>query len=248
MNIAIILSGGTGSRTGLNIPKQYYRVGEKPVISYCLSAFLKHEKIDAVQIVADERWRGYIKQCILKLPDAQAEGGKLKGFSGPGANRQLSIYNALGDIKAYADDEDIVIVGDAVRPCVSAGLISRCIEKMSGCDGVLPVLPMKDTVYLGDGNRVSSLLERKCVYAGQAPEAFRLGRYYEANRRLLPDKILAVSGSAEPAVMAGMKIVMTDGEESNFKITTAADLERFETMCGGKGEADYESVCTAGNQ
>lgn len=54
-----------------------------------------------------------------------------------------------------------------------------------------------------------------------------LGKYYEANRRLLPDDIFKINGSTEPAVMAGMDIVMIPGDESNFKITTAADLVRF---------------------
>lgn len=95
---------------------------------------------------------------------------------------------------------------------------------------MLPVLPMKDTVYLGDGRQITSLLEREKVYAGQAPEAFVLGKYYEANERLLPDRIGQINGSTEPAIMAGMDIAMIPGEEGNFKITTQADLERFKAV------------------
>ena len=87
---------------------------------------------------------------------------------------------------------------------------------------------MKDTAYLSeDGRAVSSLLDRRKVFAGQAPEVFLFGRYYEANRALLPEKILEINGSTEPAVMAGMDIAMIPGDERNFKITTAIDLERF---------------------
>lgn len=93
------------------------------------------------------------------------------------------------------------------------------------------MLPMKDTVYLsGDGRAVSSLLDRGKVFAGQAPEAFVFGKYYEANRALVPDKILEINGSTEPAVMAGMDIALIPGDEGNFKITTAADLERFQEI------------------
>ncbi len=53
------------------------------------------------------------------------------------------------------------------------------------------------------------------------------GRYYEASRKLLPDRILSINGSAEPAVLDGMDIVMIPGDEGNFKITTREDLERF---------------------
>ena len=93
---------------------------------------------------------------------------------------------------------------------------------------------MKDTVYYSrDGYTVGKLLDRKTIYAGQAPEVFLLGKYYEANRRLLPDRILRINGSTEPAIMARMDIAMIPGDEGNFKITTRADLERFTKIIQG---------------
>lgn len=224
MNVAVILAGGTGTRAGLEIPKQYYEVNGKPVIFYCLHTFLLHEKIDAVQIVADRMWHEYIMQHLFVLPCSE----KFRGFSSSGENRQLSIYHALTDIREYASEDDFVIIHDAARPCVTAIQIADCLKTAKGHDGTLPVLPMKDTAYLSeDGKVVSSLLDREKLFAGQAPEVFLLGRYYEANRVLLPDKILEINGSTEPAVMAGMDIAMISGDERNFKITTVADLEHF---------------------
>ena len=78
--------------------------------------------------------------------------------------------------------------------------------------------------------RISEELREGNPYA---PEAFVLGKYYEANRCLLPDKIERINGSTEPAIMAGMDIAMIPGEERNFKITTQADLERFKTLLEG---------------
>lgn len=243
MVTALILSGGSGTRTGMDIPKQYIQVNGRTVISYCLERFLVHEMIDAVQIVADEAWREMIIE-ILKQVAVSGNGsdgstpesglgygkgmGRFRGFSAPGPTRQYSILNGLNDIRKYAVDSDYVLIHDAARPFVSPSLITGCIEAVKDHDGILPVLPMKDTVYFGgDGMRVSSLLDRSRVFAGQAPEIFVLGKYYEANRRLLPDAILKINGSTEPAVMAGMDIAMIPGDEENFKITTAADLERF---------------------
>ena len=92
---------------------------------------------------------------------------------------------------------------------------------------------MKDTVYCSEnGKTITSLLDRGAVFAGQAPEVFLLGKYYVANRRLLPDAILWINGSTEPAVMAGMDIAMIPGDEGNFKITTPGDLERFREIRG----------------
>jgi 2-C-methyl-D-erythritol 4-phosphate cytidylyltransferase len=224
MNIALILSGGIGTRVGADIPKQYIEVCGKPVISYCIEQLSKNADIDVIQIVAAEEWRESILKW-LKISDINT---KFKGFSKPGDNRQLSIYNGLKDISEYAADSDAVFIHDAARPLLSQQLISRCIDSLKGHDGVLPVLPMKDTVYLSrDGKSIASLCRREELYAGQAPEVFRFGSYLRANKTLLPDKILSINGSTEPAVMAGLDIVMTDGDENNFKITTKADLDRF---------------------
>lgn len=229
MNTALILAGGTGTRLGADIPKQYIEINGRPVISYCMRQFVKHEEIDLIQIVADRQWHGMILKCLEEY-DCSQGGYKRKfcGFSEPGENRQLSIYHGLEDIIRYTSESDVVMIHDAARPLVSARIITDSLAAVKGHDGVLPVLSMKDTVYKSkDGKKISELLDRGGIYAGQAPETFRIGRYYEANKRLFPDRIYAVNGSTEPAVMAGMDIVMIPGDESNFKITTREDLERF---------------------
>lgn len=229
MNVALILSGGTGTRLGADIPKQYMEINGRPVIAYCMERLLKHGEIDAVQIVAARQWQETILKC-LKQFECRADGcvSKFRGFSEPGENRQLSIYHGLEDISRYASESDVVMIHDAARPLLSAQMITDSLIAVKGHDGVLPVLPMKDTVYRStDGKKVSSLLARNEIYAGQAPETFRFGRYYEANRRLLPEKIHAINGSTEPAIMAEMDIVMIPGDEKNFKITTREDMERF---------------------
>lgn len=225
MNIALILAGGTGTRLGSDIPKQYMTVKGKMIITHCLHVFGVHPQIDAIQIVAHEQWHNEIHS---QIPEKVGE--KFRGFSEPGTNRQRSIYHGLQDIMRYAQETDVVIVHDAARPLVSADMLSACVEACKEHDGVLPVLPMKDTVYLGDGEKITSLLERDKVYAGQAPEAFLLGKYYEANKCLMPDRIDRINGSTEPAVMAGLDIAMIPGDEGNFKITTQADMERFRLL------------------
>lgn len=249
MNIAILLSGGAGRRMGIDVPKQYIRVSGKLLITYCLETLLTHPMIDAVQIAATEEWAKVI------LTDAGENGldtGKICGFSEPGTERQVSVFHALKDLKTsesvfsaraackegYASDRilisdterapDNVLIHDAVRPNLSKEQITSCFEVLRGHDGVMPALPMKDTVYLsGGGGRVSGLLDREKVFAGQAPEVFDFEKYYEANVKLLPDGLQRIKGSTEPAVLAGMDVAMIPGDENNYKITTLADLERF---------------------
>ena len=224
MAVALILAGGSGTRLGADIPKQYIEVYGRCVISYCIERLSCHEKIDRIQIVAQAQWHEKIKECL----EAYDKNGKFRGFSVPGRNRQLSIYNGLSDMKEYVDNLDVVLVHDAARPLLSERMITNCLEAIRGYDGVVPVLPMKDTVYQSaDGKKISALVKRSEIFSGQAPEAFRFGVYYEANRRLLPDTILTINGSTEPAVMAGLDMIMIAGDEDNFKITTKEDLERF---------------------
>lgn len=230
MNIALILSGGTGRRMGMEIPKQYIEVCGRPIISYCLESLSAHGEIDAIQIVAEEEWQELITECMKQLNKTDGLGilEKFKGFSRPGANRQLSILNGLEDIRKYADDSDYVLIHDAARPRLSEQQITGCLTAAKEHDGVIPVLLMKDTVYASEnGATITSLLNRSQIYAGQAPEVFKLDAYYEANTALLPDSILRINGSTEPAILAGMDIGMIPGDEGNFKITTRADLERF---------------------
>ncbi len=220
MNIAIILAGGMGTRLGADRPKQYLEINNKPVIAYSMQAIIACAAIDVVWIVADEMWRDYIRKHVCM--------DKVKGFSLPGANRQLSVWNALCDMRSEADSEAKVLIHDAARPVLTEKMILRYLEAAEEHDGVLPVLPMKDTVYLSkDGKTIASLLDRTEVVAGQAPEVFVYEKYYRANEALLPDRILQINGSTEPAILAGMNIATVPGDERNFKITTQADLERF---------------------
>ena len=160
MNVALILSGGNGSRIGGDIPKQYLTVENIPIISYSLKTLMNHPMIDSIQIVAHKEYRELIEEEIGKL-STEYNKGIFKGFSVPGENRQMSILNGLRDIRKYASDADTVLIHDA------------------------------------------------------------------ANQELLPDKILNVHGSTEPAILYGMDIVMIPGDENNFKITTIQDLEKF---------------------
>ena len=175
---------------------------------------------------------------------------KIWGFSFPGETRQLSIMNGMKDIKEMLLREGILreagteltesgqrrekvtlLVHDAARPMVSQSLIRRCYETLAGYDGVLPALPMKDTVYLSEnGIGITSLLPREQLFAGQAPELFDFEQYDRACRSFSKEQLLKFNGSTEPAVLYGLKMAAIPGDEKNFKITTKEDLRRFERI------------------
>lgn len=230
MNSAIVLSGGCGLRMGCDMPKQYMEVKGKMVIMYSLEVIAANPGIHDIKIVAAEKWQEVIKKAIEKSPLVEE---KFAGFSMPGDNRQMSIRNGLEDIKRAMIPGSKVLIHDAARPLLTDECINSLFNAINDADGVMPYLPMKDTVYkINDEGKIEALLKRSEIVAGQAPELFDFFKYYDAVMRLSDEEILKINGSSEPAVMAGMKINTIPGDESNFKITTINDYYRFENMIG----------------
>lgn len=227
---ALVLSGGKGVRLGLDVPKQYIEVGNKPIIGYCLDTFQKHEQIDGIVIVIDDSWREYVQAYIRKEAI-----DKFMFFSPAGKSRQHSILNGLTAMKENGvQDDSVIIIHDAARPNVSDEIIDSCIEKMADYDCAMPVLPVKDTVYVSnDRKTISSLLDRDTLYAGQAPESCRLGKYYEANMVLTDEEIENVRGTSAIAYEKGLTVGLFPGSERNYKITTVVDLEKFKREIEG---------------
>ncbi|SEA40767.1 2-C-methyl-D-erythritol 4-phosphate cytidylyltransferase [Oribacterium sp. KHPX15] len=226
---AILLSGGTGTRLGGDIPKQYLKVNDRMIIEYSIETLAGCKDIESLVIVADEKWQEAITAALKEYDDRHV----FSGFAAPGETRQWSIYNGLLALKGQAGEEDSVLIHDAARPKLKETLIKNMGNALKGYDGVLPVLPMKDTVYKVDGTgKISALLERKEIMAGQAPELFLYGKYLKANEQMIEDgRMGSINGSTEPAFLAGMDIVTIPGDEDNYKITTVRDLERFRTEC-----------------
>ena len=230
MNIAIILAGGIGSRIGSEVPKQCVELSGQMMIMHSMEPFGRSVYVNNILIVAADEWRDRIEDAVADEPLISE---KILGFSDPGENRQLSIYNALKEIEQMGLGEmaDNIIIHDAARPFVTDEMIEECFKALDSHDGAMPVLPMNDTVYFSrTGARVDELLNRNTIFAGQAPEAFNYKKYLEANEALLPDKIRMIKGSTEPAVMAGMDVAMIPGDQRNFKVTTQVDLERAEEI------------------
>ena len=228
MNIAVILSGGSGSRMKAGtFPKQYLKVGGKPIICYCLETFQKHSRIDAIIIVAEEQYHEMLDDWMKKEKIS-----KFMEYAPAGRTRQHSIYSGITVARAEAEGvQDIVIIHDAARPCVSEKIITDCIEGALECGGAMPVIAVKDTVYQSaDKKTISGLLNRDELFAGQAPEAFRLDPYLAIHDSMSDADLAEVRGSSEIAYRHGMKIKLIQGEEANFKITTKEDLDKFKLI------------------
>lgn len=224
MNYAIILSGGTGVRLGRDIPKQYIEVGKKPIIMYCIETMEKTSCVDGFCIVAAVEWQDEIRGWM-----DESGISKFLGFAPAGKSRQHSLLNGMSFLmKTDPEEGSKVLIHDAARPNVTSELITSCFEALKEADGSMPVIPVKDTMYLSkDRKEISGLLNRDEIFSGQAPEAFDLRKYYEIHQDMTDEEIGAVKGTAEIGYKKGLTVRIIDGDENNYKITTEVDLEKF---------------------
>ncbi len=227
MNIAIVLSGGAGSRFGGQVPKQYLEMAGKPVAVYTLEQFQRCERVEHILVVAEQCWE---KELLLWRGRYGLD--KLREIAPAGLDRQHSILNGLLAAEKYAAEEDTgVIIQDAARPLTSPALIDRLIAGLAKAPAVLPVIPVTDTVYYtANGQQVDGIPDRETLRAGQAPEAFRFWAYWELYKNTPPEKRGAMSGSCQLPYSAGWRVKLVPGERENIKLTYQADWKLCELI------------------
>lgn len=235
MNIALVLSGGTGARMGLEIPKQYQVIAGKPVIVHTLEQFEQMAEVDSVIVVASPEWETKIlewKTCY--------ELSKLRKIAPAGPDRQQSIRNGLVATKPLMEtNPGGVIIQDAARPLTSQNLLSRLIQGLEEAPAVMPVLPITDTTYTSrDGQWVDGLLDRSTLFAGQAPEAFDYWAYTKLYEETPVEILSSMSGSCQLPYSKNWKVKMIPGESGNLKITYAADLKACEKRLLERGRTE----------
>lgn len=234
MNVAVVLSGGTGTRMGAGIPKQYQTLAGKPALVHTLEQMQRCNAVEGVLVTADPVWKTQIFQWKETFSLT-----KLLAVAPAGLNRQLSIRNGLLAAEPFMDSSELsgVIIQDAVRPLTSAELLARLIEELKDAPCVMPVLPVTDTTYTSrDGQWVDGLLERSALFGGQAPEAFRYWPYLRLYRDTPDETLCAMSGSCQLPYRQGWKVKMIPGESGNIKITYPQDLKICEMLLREKRE------------
>ena len=222
-NIAVILAGGTGSRMGSALPKQFLDLDGSTVIEHSIEAFCSHPDIDEVAIVVHPEWMEHAKSLL--------KGRELTFIEG-GSERYLSTLNAVA---AYLDcpDDTNLIFHDAARPWISQEVISRVIQALERHEAVGVGIPSTDTVWEVrrelNGNRfIARIPERKQMWRAQTPQAFRLWVIRDAYQRALQDPQFTATDDCGVVrkYMPEMKIHVVEGEERNRKITFPEDIRK----------------------
>lgn len=181
MNIALLLAGGSGVRTEQDVPKQFLNVYEKPIILYTLEAFQKHPDINGIIVSCLDGWHE-----ILRVYARDAGITKLQRIVKGGENGQASARNALRELQDICKEDDIVLIHDAIRPMVSADIISDCIVKCRQYGSGLAALRCQETIIrTQDGIKGNEGISRKDIMRVQTPQAYRYGQVMKAHEEAL---------------------------------------------------------------
>ena len=158
--IVCIPAAGFGSRMKRDIPKQYISIAGKPVLMHTLAVFDGIASCERIIIATDDRQRldGILAHFPLQKETIIVQGGEV---------RQKSVMNMLA---VCPDDEMIVLIHDAARPCVTTGQVLAVAQAVEESGAALLALPARDTVKVSDGHHVQKTLDRKNIWLAQTPQ------------------------------------------------------------------------------
>lgn len=222
MNYGILLAGGMGTRLGLQIPKQFLKLGKKTLLEHTVEKFALCPFVDHTVVVVPEVW---FEQSTSTLAPY---GFQNVSLCCGGASRQDSLFNGLKFLKENFEinDEDIAISHDVARPFVTTEMIRKNIEvckKFGAADTVIPAI---DTIVESvDGQKISSVPVRQNMYQGQTPQTFHINSFIEIYEGLTDDYLSQVTDAARILSDHGVSVGLAFGDYSNIKVTTLFDLQ-----------------------
>lgn len=216
-NIAIILASGMGERSGLDIPKQFIRIGGKTVLEHTLEMFESHKLIDSIIIVTSESY-------ITKVKKYAKSYSKVTDVVQGGQTRQESSYKGLLAINEF---ECKVLIHDAVRPFVNSEIIDNCIKALENYDAVDVAVKSADTIIkINNQSLIEEIPNRNYLRRGQTPQAFDYKVIKKAHELALSDPNLQVTDDCGLVLRYNLsEVFVVEGNDYNMKITYPIDIE-----------------------
>ena len=222
MNSAVIVSGGSGSRFGGNVPKQFIKLQGKEILSFSVNTFLEHPEIDEVIIVIRENavagFKALAKQLAPTKPYCFVEGG---------VERQHSVNNGLAAVNL---DCEWVAIQDGARPCTTNETITATLAGARKGGAAVAAEKVTDTLKDSGGTgHIIRNVDRAQLWAVQTPQIFAL--------EIIRNAMLAVSvqdaaitDDTAACELIGQAVALVDGGAPNPKVTSAADLPLVELL------------------
>lgn len=217
-SLAIILAAGSGKRMGLHQKKQFLALDGKPLFIHSLEA-LEEADIDDMMLVIGKEDEAEIKELLSAYTFT-----KLRAVVHGGAERYLSVYEALKQSEGYAK----VLIHDSARPLLNTALVSRVVNALEKETAVVPVVAVKDTIRMATADMYSKETpDRRTLFAIQTPQGFHYQKLKSAYEELMKDEKLQDGITDDAMVLErvyDIKAKFVDGDYKNIKITTIEDL------------------------
>ena len=225
MNLAIVIAGGSGTRMGLDIPKQFVNIYDKPVIIYTLESVERHPMIDEIEVVCIDGWHD-----VLKAYARQFGITKLKRVVSGGKTGQESIRNGVFALEGYLSDDDTVIIHDGIRPLVDKEVLTDVIVTCRKYGNAVTSMPYNEQIFVVD-DELSTVkyIPRETIRRVATPQAYKFGKLDKAYHEAFEKKIGIYGSSYTNTMMAdlGERLYFAAGSDKNIKLTTRDDLELF---------------------
>lgn len=213
---AIIVAAGTGKRFGSDLPKQFLKIKDKPILQICLEKFFQVERINSIILVSNKDYLDITQNILQKFNTSK----KIEITVG-GKERQDSVWNGIHTALNF--NPKIILIHDAVRPLVSSILIDKIIDATIKHKAAIPAIPVKDTIKVREGDFLVKTLDRNLLYAVQTPQGFETSLLISAYQKAFEENFYSTD-DANLIERLGTKIKLIEGEQSNLKITTKEDL------------------------
>ena len=231
---AAILAGGSGSRMGNpDKPKQFWELGDKPVIAHTVEKFCLVPDFDQIVVLPPENWAVQTRDIVERyLPEFE---GKIAVVPG-GADRNATIMNAIDHIESEfgIGDDDVIVTHDAVRPFVTYRIIEENItaaRQYGACDTVVPAT---DTIVRSEDNTmIAEIPDRSQFYQGQTPQSFNIVCLKELFAELTVDEKRVLTDACKILVLRGEQVALVRGDVSNMKLTYTTDMRIARAMMEG---------------
>lgn len=244
--IAVIVAGGTGSRMGGAIPKQYQLLAGEPMLAHTLRAFANHPMISAVQVVIGEGHEQMVDSRWWMVDEKKSPATNHLPPTIGGATRQASVYNGLKAIAQLKPTH--VLIHDAARACIDADTITRVCEALTvipaqagiqlkknvdaafqqhDIQAVIPAIPVASTLKRVAVHQIQDTIPRDHLYEAQTPQGFIFPLMYDLHNRA---EGMEYTDDAAICESFGVPVHIVPGHRNNIKITTEEDMQLAEKL------------------
>jgi len=230
----------TAATAGRQLPKQFLELAGVPILIHTLRAFAQVAEVTAIYVAVRATERERLTALIAEYGEAEplllskvevVEGGETRQESVGKALRAVAAAASAGGPAGSGEDEDMVLVHDAVRPLIAPRLIERTIEAVTLHGAAIVALPATDTIKqverTAHGARVTATIPRECIVQAQTPQGFRLSLLLRAFVEAEAEGFLGTD-EASLVERAGIDVAVVPGSVANMKVTQPGDLELAE--------------------